>query len=136
MDGKCSHNHYGYWFGCVIVSMGDCSARVDCRSLRHVVVRLHRSLHLMLACRLLSLRWSSYWQEKPYLHACRSLPPWYEIFLFFFSNQCFLKSYIFIDILISLKLGEAHMVACGVMQNINLMGITIGYQIASSISMM
>ncbi|XP_008442267.2 amino acid permease 4-like [Cucumis melo] len=33
-------------------------------------------------------------------------------------------------------LGEAHMVACGVMQNINLIGITIGYTIASSISMM
>ncbi|TYK16066.1 amino acid permease 4-like [Cucumis melo var. makuwa] len=33
-------------------------------------------------------------------------------------------------------LGETHMVACGIMQYINLIGITIGYTIASSISMM
>ena len=56
LDSKCSYNHSRNWFGCVIVSMGDRSARMDCRSHRDAPICLHKLLYLLFAHWLLSLQ--------------------------------------------------------------------------------
>ena len=154
----CYHAHSNGGGGCRSAGsgMGHGSAWMDSWHSRYDPLCMHFCLHLQSCSWLLQISWPSQWQEKLHLHAGRWCLPWYHnliystyIFLCIHKDRLIdflsikIKSCTYINSLPILnvwllpynKLGGKMHVFCGSVLYGKLAGVTVGYTITSSISL-